>query len=629
VNVDDISHSRNVHCLPTSDLRAVLPAIDEYFQLFPLDKTLKEGRKERITLVSPPDVLSNAPGRSDFWNVSSDGAVLSALGCFPLSRAISRSQYNAVLESQQHLKTLKMLHVLDDVEILRLVNRLQSLLDTTMHRDLLETLLQGLTFNEIQVYKGMDTGFGVPGDGAHLWGISAGSTSGAIDIFISQKAPTLAATVLHVYLAHHGISREQRYEEELRLEHSFDSVVKAKLPISIQSELADATNSELLFLLEQLKISKLIHPFSTAIREICVSRLVSESSREAWTEAHSKHYLEGSLSMRELLQMRLVEFARRGAQMLPSLDNLERLSRSVDCLVSDSLFSAQREKLELLSKTLSAVYRPWEGSSTIKHVDMKADLFTLMFFCALRRQAFETVFLETTDRCPFFLTQPDQAGVFSELWVLGSQCEIYFGIQPRALGKIIYDKYRDHLKDNPPPADSFNGVNVLTMYSFSHKAEIEPAPKEHWQHLSVTLRIKQKFAEMSEKAMELGALSIFCMPAIIDVCLLTWFGRGFFQTAFMDVGDRLMASYAVIAALLISAGTTGWVGSVGGHYLYNFAFDNMNFFLVQRLSSGFILSVLVSLCGLLAFTLEFNSPRFAAVFVAYVIALSSYLNLLG
>jgi hypothetical protein len=54
----------------------------------------------------------------------------------------------------------------------------------------------------------------------------------------------------------------------------------------------------------------------------------------------------------------------------------------------------------------------------------------------------------------------------------------------------------------------------------------------------------------------------------------------------------------------------------------------MNFFLVQRLSGGLVLAVLVSLCGLIAFSLRFSAST-GAVFVAYMIVLCTYLNLLG
>lgn len=54
----------------------------------------------------------------------------------------------------------------------------------------------------------------------------------------------------------------------------------------------------------------------------------------------------------------------------------------------------------------------------------------------------------------------------------------------------------------------------------------------------------------------------------------------------------------------------------------------MNYFLVQRLSGGFVLASIVSLCGFFAFGLEYSWFG-GLVFVAYLMAISTYLNLLG
>jgi hypothetical protein len=507
---------------------------------------------------SPPALLVEcAPHVSDFWNFNSNGEEVSALGFFPLCRGISRRQYDALLETQQHLKDLKMIHSLESVEILSLTNDLVKLLERSHKRDLVSALVMDLSFGEISIYTGLDTGFSLPGDTAHAWGLSSSEHHGKLDFFISQKAPSVASAVLHLYLAHRGVPRGERYEEEFCLERINSKVnEELQLPNSIRTEISASSNAELLFLLEQVKVSDFDHPFAAAIRDTCISLLVTESSRLAWVDAHSRGFLEGSISARELLQQRLDIFASRGARQLPSIDNLSQLFRTVDSIVSDALFMADRHRLDTLMGSLLAVYHSSDSS-----VDINADLFALMFFCALRKHAFETVYLETTDRCPFFLTQPDQAAVFSELWVLGSQCDIYFGILPRALGSIIHNKYRAFLREHPPPANAFNGTEVFTTYSFTHISDETIGPKQDNDQQPFRSRI-----------MELGALSIFCMPAIVDVCLLTFVGRGFFLAVSMDLEDRLMAAYALLSALLIAAGNTGWVGSVGGHYLHNVSF---------------------------------------------------------
>jgi hypothetical protein len=73
---------------------------------------------------------------------------------------------------------------------------------------------------------------------------------------------------------------------------------------------------------------------------------------------------------------------------------------------------------------------------------------------------------------------------------------------------------------------------------------------------------------------------------VIDVVLLSFLGRGFYLTAFMDYRVVTMAGYAILTALLMTGGITGWVGSTGGFYLFNvsqYKFDC--FMLITKISS--------------------------------------------
>jgi hypothetical protein len=165
------------------------------------------------------------------------------------------------------------------------------------------------------------------------------------------------------------------------------------------------------------------------------------------------------------------------------------------------------------------------------------------------------------------------------LWVLGSQCEIYFGIQPRALGEITYDKYHDFLISNPPPPESWDGKDVFTAYA-NTEARIKLEGHEAMtgsgsptdlpgQGPGFKLDEPDSTKRLTEAASTFGALSIFCFPAVIDVVLLSFLGRGFYLTAFMDYRVVTMAGYAILTALLMTGGITGWVGSTGGFYLFN------------------------------------------------------------
>jgi hypothetical protein len=568
LNFDVSPDPSEVACVPLNDLRGIIPTIEELLTPYDIFEAI-EDKSEDVDQTALPDFEFDAPQRSNFWNFSSDGEEYSSFGCFPLTTGPSQKQYDALLESQQHLRTLKMLHTIEDAELLKLTDRLEAYRSTSQQQSLLDSLIHGLTFNEIHIYKGLDTGFWLPGEIAHVWGMSACSAAGPndIDIFLSQKAPSDVGTVLHTFLAHHGVPREIRFEEELRLERGYAGDAISDIPISIRSELNEATIGELLFLLQQIRISNLDHDFVYGIQKACSTLLIEETSRLAWTEVHSNRFLEGSISMQDLLQMRLDELTKRGARSLPSIRNLMELFQKIDSLISDALFMAQRNVLDTLSTALHKAFDPSARWSSCQFVDVNADLIALMFFCSLRKCALEDVYLETTDRCPFFLTQPDQAAVFSELWVLGSQCEPYFGILPRALGAIVYDNYRQSLKDDPPPVEAWNGTDVFTSYSFTNNTNHKLLGSS--EQLKSARGWYEFWKETLEQVMEFGALTIFCMPAIFDVFLLTFFGRGLFLTAFMAVDDRMVASFALLGALLISAGNTGWVGSVGGHYLYN------------------------------------------------------------
>jgi hypothetical protein len=565
LNLDPILPSSGSAAFPLVGLCDILPKLSELFEPYDLLDASKAIPMENGPMVLPPEYALEAPALLDFWNISSDGEELSRLGCFPLTRGPSESQYNAVLKSQQHLKTLKMLHDLEDIPIMKLTNQLDALREISPHSDLLGALIHGLSINAVHVYKGLDTGFQLPGTNVQLWGLSAPSNSSTlheIDIFISQKAASEVGAILHTYFAHFGIPRIQIYEELLRLDQISEANYNLELPVILQTELADATNSELLFLLEQFRVSGVDHPLIAEMKNACASLLIEETSQTAWTEAHSHSVLEGSVSMEELLRQRLEEYSRRGASKLPLVGNMVKLSDSIVEVIGDALFRGDRHVLDSLMNALLAVFNPRWDWATPESIDYATDLFALMVFCALRKAAFEDVYLETTDRCPFFVDQPDQAAVFAELWVLGSQCENYFGILPRALGKIIFDKHRNYLKDDAPSANAWNGIDVFSAYSV-------PQPANSHQGYTTESQACRAYRKFKEHALELGALSIFCMPAIVDVCLLTFVGRGFFLTAFMRDEERLMATYALLASLLISAGVTGWVGSVGGYYSSN------------------------------------------------------------
>jgi hypothetical protein len=530
-------------------------------------------QNERLDIVPSPDYVSSAPRRESLWDATSCGEPLCKNGCYSLRDQITEEHYSRILQSQRRLRELQMLHVYADIEVMSMSKVLSTALKHSAHPQLLQKLLDHLTRGHVRIYKGLDSGFSLPDDGGHMIGLSESlheDGHDVINIYISLKNAHETATIWHVFLAHHGIARLQRYEEELLF------FPNAQLPKSLQQELNQCTEADLLSIIQQVRLSDMDHAFCKTLIDACVDILLEESKRTTWAALHSRACLDGSLSVRTLMEMRLEQFARQGADHLLELEKLVELSELLERKLQDALFIGDRSTLNQLSTPLVDAYN---AIGTIRPAGCRLDIYGLIYFCTLRKLAYEDVYLETTDRCPLFLQQHDQAGVFSELWVLGSQCEIYFGIQPRALGEVTYDKYHKYLTCNPPPPDSWDGKDVFTAYANTEariKLEGHEAMTGSGSPVDLPgggpgfkLDEPESTKRLTEAASTFGALSIFCFPAVIDVTLLSFLGRGFYLTAFMDYRVVTMAGYAILTALLMTGGITGWVGSTGGFYLFN------------------------------------------------------------
>ncbi|THX33102.1 hypothetical protein D6D10_07915 [Aureobasidium pullulans] len=618
--------------LDIQKLSEVLGPAETLLATAPLPPDLLLVKDEHLETVFSPDYITDAPRRDSIWDVASCGVPLCELGCFYLRDQITMEHYDRILQTQRGLKELRMLQVYADIEIMSLSKTMSTALKHSSQPKLLQGMLDYLTKGRLRIYKGLDSGLSLPDDGGHLLGLSDSYQEQGhrvIDIYISLKNVHDAATIWHVWLARHGIPRLQCYEEELMF------FPGARLPKSLQQELNQCTEAELISIVQQIRLANTEHPFNKVIIEVCTALLLEDSSMTTWKAIHSRACLDDSMSMSEIIQLRLEQFAKQGAHDLPRLDRLVELSELLERKLQDALFATDRSTLNQLSGPLVDAYN---SIGTARPAGCVLDLYGLIYFCSLRKLAYEDVYLETTDRCPLFLQQHDQAGVFSELWVLGSQCEIYFGILPRTLGEITYDRYHEYLTDHPPPPESWDGKDVFTAYSNTEaRIKLEGHGVMSGSGSSIELPGQAPGYKLDEPdstkyladaAGAFGALSIFCFPAVIDVLLLSFLGRGFYLTAYMDNVVVNMANYAILTALLMTGGITGWVGSTGGFYLFSFAFDNMAHFIVQRFSAAFILTTIVAFCGFFAFGAQVSWFG-GFVFLIYLYALTTFLNLLG
>ncbi|RGP77985.1 glycosyl transferase [Fusarium longipes] len=626
--VSSDSNNSGVLALPLQVLASVIPEAPELLTHSDASSRPASTRDESLTSNGFPDLLHEIPTRISFWNRANGNTKLSPLGCFPLTSEPTEKHFDAVVRTQIHLKELGMLQVLEGLEEQRLLESLRFWIshqeERALTKRLVQELINGLLARRIRVYKGLKTGFQIARADVSFWGVSnvAQDANGRItDIYISLSSPCDAAVVLHTWLAYSGVSRQNRFEAELQLEHKNHSQDRIRVPTTIRESIERATYAELLSLTQRLANTQDNTPILDATRFICRTMLIEKTTEDAWRRTCALAALDDSLSIQQLLEQRLDYLVGQGATRLPTLNNLCSLYTLTQKFMDKAFLVGDKRLLGKLMQALQPYDRSQQGDLPI---DVNADLFSLIVFTLLRRAAFEDVYMETTDRCPLFLSQPDQAAVFSELWVLGSQCEVYFDLFPRDIGNVIYNRYRLFLQADPPPVDYRRNNEIMTMYPASDEAP----PSSQDSADPVTLTTHERLKAWKKRIADAGAMSIFCLPAIVDVTMLTFLGRGCFMTAFMDPDHLEVAGYALLASMLLTAGVTGWVGSAGHFYMAHYAYDNMIYFHVQRLSGGFVLTLVIAICGLLAFSLQ-RSVSAGFVFVAYIVCIATYFNILG
>jgi hypothetical protein len=334
-------------------LSEVLGPVENLLTLVPLPPDLLCVKNEPKEVARSPDYVTNGPRRASVWDKASCGATLCEMGCYRLREQITQKQYDCILQTQRRLKQLQMLHVYADIEIMSISKVLNVALKHSRHQDLFQTMLDQLTKGHMHIYKGLDSGFNLPDHGGHLLGLSDSyeeDGNSVLDIYVSSKAAYDVATIWHVFLAQNGVPRSECYEEEL-LFHPGE-----KLPKSLQQELNQCTEAELLSTIQQIRMSTSKHAFDQAIIETCTFLLLKDSSKNTWTALHSRACLDRSLSIREILQLRLEQFAKQGIDQLPELAKLVELSELLTRKLQDALFASDRVTLSQLSTPLIDAY---------------------------------------------------------------------------------------------------------------------------------------------------------------------------------------------------------------------------------------------------------------------------------
>jgi hypothetical protein len=243
------------------------------------------------------------------------------------------------------------------------------------------------------------------------------------------------------------------------------------------------------------------------------------------------------------------------------------------------------------------------------------DLFALSVFCVMRRLAFDEVYIEVTDRNPLFNDQADQAAAFAELFALGSRCESYFDVSPSQFGKLLTEKFHDQYSaaENQPPMFKETQAALSSAYA---EAQIDVDPNYKPNEMPAYKRFT--------------FLSVFAIPALIDILLLTMTGHGLYLSGFeyMTRGEQHSATTALMISLLLSGAIGTWITCGGCYYLNSMAFSAMNYFVLTRILGGLAFTLIAGIVGFIAFACTTGAYN-GLIFFLYLITLTMYLSLLA
>ena len=608
------------------DLRAlekVFPGLDGALVRLPHERNLFD---QTSVTCHPVNWQTAMPIRSSYFSVGMNGQLLSKNACFDLRDQITEDHVSAVVETQTHMRKLKLLHEESVYEKQEIHDRLTAFINhplaqtslSTIEIELVADLIASIEDTRIRVFRGLDSGFTLPESRFHIWSVFDNDEQGQ-SIYISQKASDIPATLLHTFLLSRAIPRRRCFEIELVLASSEN--LSQGLPPRLVSELKNATYAELLTYIQQISLCR--DATCTILQNVTLFAqylLVEETTKSAWKKIHGQKFLAEEVTPLQLYQTRIDWLSDHGHPEVPAVDSLVRMHQVVESTIVRALRRRDLATLDQITKVLCEVY-----STPERIVDCEADLVGLMVFCAFRKYGVEETYLESSDRCPVYHFQKDQPGIFSELWVIGSQCEVYFDITPRELGAMHYTRYRSYLEANPPPDDCWNGKAVFTAY---HKVE-NPTPEATMDgDPEVVNPFKAKSSVFFPRIQKFAFLSVFCLPAVCDVMLLVFLGRGVLQSAYMRSEEIIYGTLGLLTALLLSSGVIGWIGSSGGYYLYNSAFDSMCHVVVQRYSGGMALTLAVGVLGFLGIGSQ-QGWYSGLVFFLYLIVITNYLIMVG
>ncbi|KAF4637772.1 hypothetical protein G7Y89_g291 [Cudoniella acicularis] len=544
------------------------------------------------------------------------------LGCFPLGFDVTQKAFVEVVQFQQRLKEMKLLDEMKQPVLHQIGRKLQEFCDALSGKDTgqmsdwlaaIQELAHQLstmalnTPNSIRVHTGLASGFQIQ-SGVRFWGVYSLDDDLTLDIFLSRNAQEIPGAILHTFLSSRGCPRHECLQAEVLFSEWSNSLVQPSgLPPRLYHDITLLSPSELLKFLQSLNLTPLTGDPSLVglIRRACEAQLLECTDFAQLKDTSTSGYLSGRASAQDLISSRIQWYRQNGCQYpneAIALDNFLQVHVTITAMLKERKITELQQITDCL-----------DGVLLHDKIDTRVDLLAFSIFCAMRKHAFDEAYMEVTDRNTLFNDQSDQAAAFAELFATGARCEAYFDLTPSAFGKLLSDRYRTyhHRPGHEPPIWSDLEPTTQSAYAAA-KIDVDPNAKKS------SMSAHKRFT----------FLSVFAIPALIDILLLTTTGRGLYLSGYMSHTEQHSATMALMISLLISGAVGTWITCGGSYYLISMAFSAMNMFVLTRLIGGLAFTLAVAIIGFIAVGAK-NGIVAGIVFFLYFVALTSYLCLLA
>ncbi len=570
----------------------------------------------------------------DPLNISAAGESYDRIGCFPLGFEVCLDDFQEVVFSQRNLRKSELLDVISSTDLqeygntlsrfIRDSNSIQSLNSSSLRnsgiREDLKELARILISSPddgsegIRLFLGLQSGFQKTAQ-KQFWAVyHVYSSQATIDIYISKNVDDVIGTLIHTYLSCRGHTRRQCFTTEVVFTQWNHSLLSPHhIPPRAVQDIELLSPAECLQLLRRVSFAPDADndPLLLGIKDVVMEQLLDVPTLRQLKVVNTIGYLKGDVTVEDLVKSRL-QWHCQSKRRHPGQESAVAMFREVETKLVSALRCRKRQDLQTIVDSLRSMLH----FSTLGAI---GDLFALAVFCTMRKLAFEEVYIEVTDRNPLFNDQTDQAAAFAELFALGSRCETYFDVSPSQFGELLAAKFRNHYSEaeHQPPTYKDTQVALSSAYA---EAQIDIDPK-------------YKPTEMPSYK-RLSFLSVFAIPALIDILMLTCTGHGLYlsgqshATHYMTHEEQHSATTALMIALLISGAIGTWITCGGNYYMSSMAFSAMNYFVITRLLGGLAFTILVGVIGFIAFACTTGAYN-GLIFCLYLVAHTSYLSLLA